>query len=58
VRKEMMKAAGKSLWHRLTRGDDGDNKALPQISNISSDKRCNNGRQEVRKETAAVVGNG
>jgi hypothetical protein len=51
--KEMMRAAGKSWWHQQTRGDDGGNKALPQTSNVGSDKRCNDGGQEVVREYVA-----
>jgi hypothetical protein len=36
---EVTRAAGKSQWHWRMRGDDGNNKALPQTSNVGSDKR-------------------
>jgi hypothetical protein len=49
-----MRAAGKSRWHRRTRGDDGDDKAQPQMSDISSNKRLyDGGRGEVVREYAA-----
>jgi hypothetical protein len=36
----MTRAVGKSQWHRRMRGDDGNDKALPQTSDSGSDKRC------------------
>ncbi len=51
--KEMMRAAGKSPRHRRRRGDDGGNEALPQTSNVESDKRRDNGGREVVREYAA-----
>jgi hypothetical protein len=35
----MIRAAGKSQWHRQMRGDNGKDEALPQMSNVGSDKR-------------------
>jgi hypothetical protein len=49
----MMRAAGESQWHRWTRGDNGGNKALLQTRNVGSDKRRDNGGQEVAREYAA-----
>jgi hypothetical protein len=49
----MMRAAGKSWQHRRTKGDDSNDKAQPQASDVSSDKRCNDGAQEVAREYAA-----
>ncbi len=46
----MMRATDESLWHLQTRDDDGSNKALPQTSNVSSDKKRDNGGQEVARE--------
>ncbi len=51
--KEMMRAAGKSRQHWQTRGDDGGNKALPQTSDVGSDKRHDNGGGEVDREYAS-----
>jgi hypothetical protein len=51
--KVMMRDVYKSRRHRLTRGDDGGDKALPQTSNVCSDKSCNDGGQEVAREYAA-----
>jgi hypothetical protein len=49
----MMRAAGESQRHRRTRGDDGNNKALPQMSDVGSDKRHNDGGQQVAREYVA-----
>jgi hypothetical protein len=48
----MLMALGKSWWHWQTSGDNGRNKALPQTSNVVSDKMCDNCGQEVAKENA------
>ena len=49
----MMRAAGKSWQHRRTKVDDGNDKTQPQTSDVSSDKRCNDGAQKVAREYAA-----
>jgi hypothetical protein len=51
--KVMMRAVYKSQRHRRTRGDNGGDEAQPQTSNVFSDKRCNDGGQEVAREYAA-----
>ncbi len=38
-----LRAPGKSQWYRRARGDNCSNKALPQMSNVSSDKRLVDG---------------
>ncbi len=49
-----MRAAGKSWRHRRTRGDDGGDKAQPQMSDVGSNKRLyNDGQGEVKREYAA-----
>ncbi len=48
-----MRAAGKSRRHHWTKCDNGGDKALPQTSNIGSDKRHKDGGQEVAREYAA-----
>ncbi len=47
-----MRIVGKSQRHRWTRGDNVGNKALPQTSNVRSDKRHEDGGQEVAIEYA------
>jgi hypothetical protein len=53
IGKEIMKAAGESWWHQQMRDDIGGNKALPRTSNISCDKRCNDGGREVARQYGA-----
>jgi hypothetical protein len=50
--KEMMRAEGKSWRHWSTRGDDGGDEALPQTSNVGSDKKHDDGGQEEAREYA------
>jgi hypothetical protein len=48
----MMRAASMSRQHRRTRDDESIGKALPQMSNVGSDKRCDDNGQEVAREYA------
>jgi hypothetical protein len=50
---QVMMAASKSWRHRQMSSVSGGDKTLPQTSDGGSNKRCNNGGQEITKMSAA-----